>query len=203
MINKEGYGKVYFTARTELFIAEYQVDRNGAAAARRAGYSPKSANVAAAKLMANKAVMEAIELQTLRKLEEVGITSKNVLAELGRLAFGNVGQLFDASGELRPIQELPDFVTATISKIEHEAITTKDGTKLGMTTKVTMADKIGPLKILAQHLGLLKDKVKDDRPLLTKTDDELAQDLAATLETMGFHKVEPDIRGKLIEMQKG
>ena len=48
------------TAKEQRFIFEYRVDGDGANAARRAGYAPKSAKVTACKLLKKPAIAEAI-----------------------------------------------------------------------------------------------------------------------------------------------
>lgn len=52
------------TPKQARFVAEYVIDMNSAAAARRAGYSPRNSNVTGPKLVANAGIASAIaELQ--------------------------------------------------------------------------------------------------------------------------------------------
>ena len=51
------------TAKEQRFIHEYRLDGDGANAARRAGYAPKSAKVTASRLLKKPAIAEAINNQ--------------------------------------------------------------------------------------------------------------------------------------------
>lgn len=201
-MDKEGFGgEVKFTPKTLLFIAEYQVDRNGKEAAIRAGFSPRTAAVAASRLLANHNVRRAIDMALEEKLTEIGVTRDNVLREVGRLAFGNIQNLYDDAGNLREIKDLPSFVAATVQSIEYEAITTKDGDKLGMVTKVKMADKTQNLKLLMQHFNLLDPKPGRERPMLGSTDEEVQAELTAVLKELGFVRLEGVQTGRIIEAE--
>ena len=100
----EGIGGAGVTARQERFIREYLVDLCAAAAARRAGYSPKSARCIGCRLLKvpqiQREVASAIEAQK----EDTALRREQVLAELQAVAFGNAS---DASGaELKVAQKL-------------------------------------------------------------------------------------------------
>ncbi len=64
------------TPKERLFVAEFLVDRNGAAAARRAGYAAKSARVTAARLLAKANVRAAIEDGANRAIERARVTAE-------------------------------------------------------------------------------------------------------------------------------
>ena len=70
------------TDRQQRFVSEYLVDSNAAAAARRAGYSDRTAKQIAAKLMARGDVQEAIAAARKEQQERTGITSDYVLSRL-------------------------------------------------------------------------------------------------------------------------
>ena len=77
------------TEKQQRFVEEYLVDLNGTQAAIRAGYSPRSAHVTAAKNLRNPFIEVAV--QTARKLraERVEISSDRVLDELAGVAFAD------------------------------------------------------------------------------------------------------------------
>ena len=62
--------------RQELFAREYVVDHNGAAAARRAGYSPVRAKQTAASLLKRPDVSQLIAKLDEEKRDELGITAR-------------------------------------------------------------------------------------------------------------------------------
>ena len=66
----------------QSFVSEYLVDSNAAAAARRAGYSDRTARQIATKLMAREDVQEAIAAARKDQQERTGITSDYVLSRL-------------------------------------------------------------------------------------------------------------------------
>ena len=62
------------TSKQARFIDEYMVDRNGAAAAARAGYSAKCARQAAHETLSNPDVMTALRTKEQAEAERLGIT---------------------------------------------------------------------------------------------------------------------------------
>jgi phage terminase small subunit len=70
---------VLLTPRQSRFVEEYLIDLNGAAAARRAGYSPHTANEQAARLLADVRVRRAVLSAQRTRSERTGITADDVL----------------------------------------------------------------------------------------------------------------------------
>lgn len=70
------------TPRQERFVAEYLVDLNATRAAIRAGYSPKTANKNAARLMVNDGVKAAIEAAQQARAERTELTQDVVVEGL-------------------------------------------------------------------------------------------------------------------------
>ena len=83
------------TEKQERFIEEFLVDLNGAAAARRAGYSEKSAAHTASGLLAQPEIRQAVDAAKAARSERTGIRQEQVLRELGRIALSEAS---DASG---------------------------------------------------------------------------------------------------------
>ena len=83
------------TEKQERFVEEFLVDLNGAAAARRAGYSEKSAKQQASLLLKQAAVRQAVANAKAERSERTGIRQEQVLLELGGIAFAEAS---DASG---------------------------------------------------------------------------------------------------------
>lgn len=70
------------TARQRRFVEEYGVDRNGAAAAVRAGYSPRSAKQTAYELLTKPDLQAAVAAQEVLVAAEVGIARQRVIQGL-------------------------------------------------------------------------------------------------------------------------
>jgi len=79
------------TAKMEAFIREYLVDRNGTAAAERAGYTGDRATlgVTASRLLKDPRVAERIEAKEERLAEAVGLEAERTLREVAALAYGS------------------------------------------------------------------------------------------------------------------
>jgi phage terminase small subunit len=76
-VAKEG-----LTPKQAAFVQEYLVDLNGTQAAIRAGYSPKTANEQAARLLANASVQAAVTKGREKLAAKVEVTAERVLGGL-------------------------------------------------------------------------------------------------------------------------
>jgi len=77
--------------RQALFILEYLVDLDGAAAAIRAGYSCGHARRQAARLLADAEIGAAIRGAMAERARRTGITRQRVIEEYARVAFAEMG----------------------------------------------------------------------------------------------------------------
>lgn len=143
--------------KQERFVAEYS--GNATEAAKKAGYSARSAKQTAAELMANPLVAAAIAAKMARLTSKHEVTSERIIAELARIAFldprkvmswGPDGVRFARS------DELTDDEAACVVEASETV------TEAGGTIRVKLADKLGALSLLAKIQGLLVDRVKVD-----------------------------------------
>jgi hypothetical protein len=102
-----------------LFIHEYMLDMNAAAAARRAGYSPSTRGSQAAALMHNPLVREQIGILMADMFAEMKITARELMRERARIAFFRSEKMFDASGELLPLHEMSEEERSVLT-IHHD-----------------------------------------------------------------------------------
>lgn len=159
------------TAKEQRFIAEYLVDFNGAEAARRAGYAPKSAKVTASRLLAKAPIKAAIDAKRATQLQSTDLTAARVLEELRRLSFADVRTLFDEHGSLRPLHTLTADQAACIAGVEVIIKNAKAGDGVTDTIhKIKLWDKPRSLEMLAKHFALLTERVRveDDDALIQK-----------------------------------
>ena len=70
--------------KQELFVKEYLVDLNATQAAIRAGYSAKTANAAAGRLLVNVSVAAAIQAAKAERMERIEIKADDVLKGIVR-----------------------------------------------------------------------------------------------------------------------
>jgi phage terminase small subunit len=167
------------TPKQQRFVAEYLVDLNGKQAAIRAGYSPKTAEVQASRLLRNAQVAEAVSTGAEKRLKKLDISADRVLQEIARLAFSDVRAWFDEHGRLLPIHELSADVAAALGSIEVQrektrvkSTDTEEITVEESVIKIKAWDKPRSLDMLAKHFGLLKDRIeltgKDGGPVAVR-----------------------------------
>jgi len=147
--------------RAQQFIREYMIDLNGAAAARRAGYSPHSAGRRAFELLERPDVKAALRRAMAERARRTDITADRVLEELARIAFADLSRLADWGPEgfkLKPSGQLREEDTSAVAFVS-----------LGgrnKTQRIRMHNKLSALEALARHLGVLRNGRKTvDRDL--------------------------------------
>lgn len=147
--------------KQKAFCREYNKDFNGTQAAIRAGYSPKTANEQAARLLAKVSVQAEIKRLLAPVEEAAGLCADRLCKEIGRLAYSNVKALYDGKGEFIPIHKLPDEIAACISGIDYD-----DGMVLNAAgemvpcryiKKIRLWDKNKAHDLAARILKLLKE----------------------------------------------
>jgi len=174
---------VALTPKQQRFVDEYLIDLNATQAAIRAGYSAKTANEQAARLLAKASVQAAIAERQQALREKTEVTQEMVIRELAKIAFGDQRRVMAWGPDgvkLRPSTELTPDEAAAVAEVS-ETVTAAGG-----TLKLKTHDKVGALKLLGEHLGMFKQKVeltgKDGGPVETReerdlTDDELSAEL--------------------------
>lgn len=68
------------------FVAEYVIDLNGKQAAIRAGYSPRTAESQASRLLSNAKVKSAVAAAKRKIAAKLDLTAKKVLADIDRIS---------------------------------------------------------------------------------------------------------------------
>ena len=136
------------TEKQKRFVQEYLVDLNATAAAKRAGYSEKSASRIAVELLNKTQVSAEIQKQQAKRQKRVEITQEKVLEELAAIAFANGADFatVNQNGIVRitPTSELPDEKRKAIASIKEGA----NG------TEIKTYDKVRALELLGKHLGV-------------------------------------------------
>ena len=154
--------------KQERFCQEYLVDLNATQAAIRAGYSPRSARSQAADLLTKPNIEDRIAQLMAERQERTQVTQDQVIRELALLAFSDVRHYkMDDSGRLDLAEGAPASATRAISSVKHKSYTRDDVTT--HEAEYRLWGKPDALKTLANHLGMLTDKLevggKDGQPL--------------------------------------
>lgn len=137
-------------ALTELrkrFVEEYLKDLNATQAAIRAGYSAKTANEQAARLLANVSIQAEIQRRQKDRSKRTEITQDRVLQELASIGFAkgtDYASIADGCVEIKSTDTLTETQKAAITAIKE----TKDG------VEIKLADKVKALELIGKHLGM-------------------------------------------------
>lgn len=137
------------TPKQKAFVAEYLVDLNATAAAKRAGYSENRASELGYQLLQKTTVQAAIQKAMQDRERRTAITQDMVVLELAKVAFANGTDYAKVSGggtrvDLTDTDRLTNDQRAAISCI-------KEG-KFGI--EVSTYDKVRALELLGKHLGI-------------------------------------------------
>ena len=138
------------TEKARRFAHEYPIDLNATKAAKRAGYSKRTATAAASRLLRNVNVLAVIEQQVDRHIRRADLRAEDVLRRIMLMAGGDIRRLVDDHGRLRPLQDLDPDVEVLIAgmKISEHGV-----------TEIKITDRLKELALLMQHFDLLRSKV--------------------------------------------
>ena len=99
------------STRFRRFVNAYVETLNGTKAAIAAGYSEHSAHSTSSRLLKKTKIQEMIA----SRLAESELSSARTLREIGRVAYADVGEIFDENGNLLSVKQLPEHVRAAIA----------------------------------------------------------------------------------------
>ncbi len=143
------------TERQKLFAyAYFNNGGNAAQAAIEAGYSEATAPQIASRLLKYVNVAALLEELNDKLKERAIVTKERIAAELAKIGFSDIRQVYDESGNLKPVHEITDDAAAALAGVEVDQLwgSTPEGkAPIGETKKVKMWDK---LKALAQLTDL-------------------------------------------------
>jgi phage terminase small subunit len=135
------------------------VDLNATRAAIAAGYSKNTAAQAGWEVLRNPKVSEEIERRQHMLAERLAVTAENVLSELAKLAFANMGDFYKVGEDGR--REVNTTALADPSKsaalVQIDTIEKPNGEQ---SLKIKLADKRAALTDLGKHLGLFSGKAE-------------------------------------------
>jgi phage terminase small subunit len=153
-------GETKLTAKQELFVKEYLIDLNATQAAIRAGYSEKTAEVIACENLRKPNIAKAIQAAMDKRASKLEITAEKVLAEIAKLGFSNMQNIYGEDGSLLPVPELEPDVAAALQEVTEDRLG-GSGKDDGIVTrrKYKLSDKKSSLELLGRHLKLFTDKI--------------------------------------------
>jgi len=137
------------TFQQQRFVEQYLIHGNGKQAAIAAGFSPRSAAARAVALKHLPHVAEAIRKGRATQAEDARIEAARVLAELGRVAFSDIGRIAEWDGEGMALKS-----NAEIAPADRAAIAELAGPGQRSGARVRLHNKQRALDSIARHLGL-------------------------------------------------
>ena len=141
------------TPRQSMFVKEYLVDLNGTQAAIRAGYSPRTANEQAARLLANVNISDAVAAGMAKRAAKVEINADYVLARLAEIDRMDVLDIMNDDMTLKPVSAWPSSWRRYLSGFDVAEM--KDGQDaIGVLKKIKWPDKVKNLELLGKHIGV-------------------------------------------------
>ena len=172
--------------RRQRFIVEYLVDQNATQAARRAGYSKRTAYAQGSRLLRNAGIADTIRQRQAALAERAELTADRVLEELRRLALADARSFFDDHGNLKPISELTAEQGAAIASFEVLIKNAEAGDgKQDVVHKIRLWDKVRALELLAKYFRLLVDRVQVEEPSFAEQVRTLDDDALERLVDLG------------------
>lgn len=180
------------TDRRRAFVEHYCQCWNATEAARRAGYSPKTAQEQASRLLSNIIVKEAIAA----RVAELTMTTDEVLIRLAAHARGSIEDfLSEQDNEFDIETARARGRLGLVRKLKQTTRYTKDGERF-VTQEVELYDAQAALVQIGRALGMFVDKIAPTDPTGTKeyaalTDEERTERLAALLERARARRAGP------------
>ncbi|MCP4996422.1 MAG: terminase small subunit [Gammaproteobacteria bacterium] len=150
------------TAKQELFVQEYLLDLNASAAARRAGYSPKTAFRMGQENMQKPAIIEAIEKAKVERIEKIKFDTEWVLTRLVLEATADLADLYTAEGSLKPVHEWPEIWRQGL--VAGMDVVQLGGDSEAVVTKIKLSDRTKRLEMIGKHVDVqaFKDRLEVD-----------------------------------------
>ncbi len=155
------------TPKQRVFALEYLNCWNASEAYRRAGYSPKNADVDGPKLLGNPGIAAFVAERERRILSRLELNAERVLIELHHLGLARLTRTLGPDGSPLPLEQWPEAERAALTKLEVKEILADrvmadtgetKSVVVGRVFKARMDSKLGALNTLAEIHGLVKPR---------------------------------------------
>lgn len=142
------------TEKQKRFCENYVVDFNATQAAIRVGYSKKTANEQAARLLAKVSVKNYVSELKGQLSETVQVTKEQLVSELKKVAFFDIRNIYNIDGALKNVKDFGDDEAAAIAGVDtYDTVEPGSGMILGKTQKVKLQNKIQAIERICKMLG--------------------------------------------------
>jgi len=172
---KNKIGKKEQQTKYKLFVQRYLKDFNGKKAAIAVGYSPKTADAQASRLLTNVKVQEILKEEAAKAAERNEIELDELIKEYILIGFSNISDYVEWGPDGIKLKNTNDIDKAKLACIADISETT---TQYGGTVKFKMHDKKGALDSMARILGAFNDKMEHTGAIdLSKKSDKELEDI--------------------------
>lgn len=172
------------------FCEQYIVDLNGAAAARRAGYSPAAAKEIGYRLLTRAHVRAEVDRLKTERSESTRIKAEDVIRELAKISHSNMMNYVrkvPGGYAVVDLEHVDHDLGAAISEMTVESYVEgrgEDGQEV-RRVKIKLSDKLRALEMLGRHLALFTDKAE------VKVVGDVAEILQRRRQQAGMSEEEP------------
>lgn len=140
------------TTKEIAFAENYLCTFNATEAAKRAGYSERTARQQGSRLLTNVYIEKYIQSRSAEILDHFGVTQERILKEFIALAFGRATDYLQDNWALKPLNEIPEDKRGPVNFKVTENIQTGDRS---ITISSNLNAKVKALQFLWE---LVKDK---------------------------------------------
>jgi phage terminase small subunit len=144
------------SGKEERFCQEYIIDLNATQAAKRAGYSERSASEIGYENLRKPQIIDFISQLKEARSKRTEVTADKVLKELAKLGFSNIQDYIEDDHTIKNLKEIGRKKSAAISSIKKT--TRKIGAELlDETIEFKLYDKKGALELIGKHIGFFRE----------------------------------------------
>ena len=171
MAGKAAKSAAKLTAKQERFCQEYLIDLNGTQAAIRAGYSEKTAEQQASRMLLNVKVQNRVsELKEVRNAQ-LDVDGTYVLKRLIEWDQLDVLDILTDTGSFKPISEWPKVWRTSISAMDVSTLMKQEEDIETRIMKVKWPDKVKNLELIGKHVDVqaFKEQVQHSGGITVET----------------------------------
>ena len=171
MAGKAAKSAAKLTAKQERFCQEYLIDLNGTQAAIRAGYSEKTAEQQASRMLLNVKVQNRVsELKEVRNAQ-LDVDGTYVLKRLIEWDQLDVLDILTDTGSFKPISEWPKVWRTSISAMDVSTLMKQEEDIETRIMKVKWPDKVKNLELIGKHVDVqaFKEQVQHSDGITVET----------------------------------
>ena len=150
------------TKKQRRFVEEYLIDMSETAAARRAGYAPRTCKQGA--LLRQPAVRAAIEKASAARTEKLGLDADRILLELYFLSTARLDYFETVDGRVTTRAGVDARYMAAVSSVHRRQTFSFDGSVKESSETISLWDKNKSLSLVMRSMGLLVDRLVLESP---------------------------------------